>query len=219
MSATTSQQFAPRGYTIIEETPLRRRWTREQYYKAYEVGVFEANERLELIAGEVITKMPQGPKHFSTIQNIVDAFASLVDHVTHHIRAQGPITLPNDSEPEPDVAIVMGKRQDYYSQHPTPEKVLLLVEVSETTGAFDQNAKANVYAAAGISEYWVLDLKRRTLIVYRAPSEDGWGEVRRLHTTDNVTPNFAPDAVVAVSTLFPPEEIEVEEAKIETEGA
>lgn len=132
------------------------------------MGLFGHEERLELIGGEVVRKMtPQKPPHASGIVQIESALRALAIP-NAHLRVQLPMALSDDSEPEPDVAIVAGRPFDYAREHPTT--ALLVVEVADATLRFDRTVKAGLYASTGIQEYWILNLPDRVLEVLRDPA-------------------------------------------------
>jgi Uma2 family endonuclease len=186
------------------QDPRPRRWTREEYYRAAELGLFGPEERLELIRGEILQKVsPQKQSHITAVllseEGLEDAFRS----VACHVRVQGPITLPNDSEPEPDLLVVSGRVRDYETRHPGPADVLLLVEVSDSTLRYDQTVKAALYAEAGIAEYWIVNLPERRLEVHRHPQGSGYADVTPYAERESVTPLSAPGASVRVADLLP----------------
>lgn len=153
-----------------EESVQPYRWTVETFYRAIESGLFAHPERLELIRGEIIERMsPQKNPHSYSVLQVYDAldegFAP-----DCNVRAQMPLDLGQETEPEPDVVVVQGTRRDYAHRKPTAADVRLLVEVSDTTLRYDRTTKAALYAEAGIPEYWVLDLKGRKLHVFRDPT-------------------------------------------------
>ena len=126
-------------------------WTVKEFQRAYDLGVFGFNTRLELIEGEIIRKMPQNEPHSWAIRAMENAlrrvFASGYD-----VRSQLPLVFGIRNKPEPDVAVVVGSFNDYKTKHPST--AVLVVEVSDSTLAQDRTAKAGVYARAGITEYW-----------------------------------------------------------------
>lgn len=186
-----------------------RLWTRAEYYRAAEAGIFRAEERLELIAGEVIAKMsPQGTPHATAIRATTEALESAFGE-GYDVRPQLPLTIPGaeegerDSEPEPDVLVVIGSWRDYRDRHPGPADARLVVEVSDTTLWFDQNRKAALYARAGIAEYWVLNLPERFVAVYRDPTPEGFLSQTRHTEQESIAPLSAPNASIAVSDVLP----------------
>ena len=189
-----------------DETYLRpRRWTREEYYRLGEAGLFDG-ERVELLDGEIWTLPPQGTPHFSAIRrayrSIEEAFGPGFE-----IREQAPITLDDGTEPEPDVVVVPGSSRDYEDHHPGPPEVRLLIEVSDATLRKDRGEKAENYARAGIADYWILNLVHRQLEVHRDPFARPDGAFYRtsqiLLPGESVAPLAAPEHEVAVAELFP----------------
>lgn len=188
-----------------------RRWTRVEYQRAGELGLFGPQERVELIRGKVFQKVTQRPPHATSISKTVRALERLFgfDFV---VRGQSPLALADDSEPEPDAAVVRGGPDDYADEHPRAPDALLVIEVSDTTLGYDLGAKAVLYAEAGITDYWVLNLPRRQLEVRRDPlppspggrSASGYRTVTIYLETDVIAPLFAPDRPVRVADLLPP---------------
>ena len=184
-----------------------RRWTRAEYERMIEAGVFHPEERAELIGGEIVTMTPQGSAHATAVSLTQDALRAAFG-LGHNVRAQLPLALDPDSEPEPDVAVVPGSPRDYRQAHPTT--ALLVVEVSDTTLSVDRARKGSLYARSGIAEYWIVNLVDAVLEVYREPgpareTHYGWAyqAVQRLRASGSVTPLAAPAARVAVSDLLP----------------
>jgi Uma2 family endonuclease len=180
-----------------------RRWTRKEYYRAAQLGLFRADERLELLDGEIIAKLTQNPPHAVTMvlagQILSQAFGP-----AHHVRSQLPLILNNQSEPEPDFVVVRGTARDYLPEHPRAVDVVLVVEVADTTLRFDRNRKLVAYARARIAEYWILNLPQRTLEVYREPSRSRHRSALAYSEQAVVTPLAAPDASIRVTDLLPP---------------
>ena len=176
------------------------RWTRREYERLGETGVLPPDARVELIDGELIEMSPQGSRHFTAITLVEEALRRIFE-AGFLVRVQGPLDLGALNQPEPDVAVVEGGARDYAEAHPT--EAVLVVEVSDTTLAFDQTRKLAVYAGAGLPEYWIVNLIENTLEVYRDPV----GETYRTKTTytasDTVAPAAKPEATVAVADLLP----------------
>ncbi len=125
-----------------------------------------------------------------------------------HVRSQGPIALDDESEPEPDIAVVSGSRRDYAAAHPT--QPVLLVEVADSSLSFDRRRKGSLYARARVPEYWIVNLIDRVLEVHRNPQPAagavfGWryAQIRRLSPDETVTPLGAPEARILVADLLP----------------
>ena len=187
--------------------PRRRIWTCEEYERAAELGLFRPEERLELIAGDIVATVPHTPPHAAGIclsKNVLNRIFT----EGYDVRSQLPLAIGNWSEPEPDIAVVTGSIRDYETQHPTT--AVLVVEVADTTLRFDRTTKSALYAQAGIPEYWILALKNRTLIAYRNPAPMSvqplgysYQTVRTLAETETISPLAAPKAFLAVADLLP----------------
>jgi Uma2 family endonuclease len=193
----------PQGEVFTEPRP--HRWTRTEYCRMAEAGLFDGR-RVELIDGEVLDMPPQKNWHFVAVKLVEDAL-TLAFGPSYWARTQGPLTLGLASEPEPDVAVVLGSPREF-SSHPTT--ALLVVEVSDTTLAYDRGRKASLYAQAGIADYWIVNLIDRQLEVYRDPAADssqpygfGYGSKAILTTTEFVSPLAAPQARIGVADMLP----------------
>jgi Uma2 family endonuclease len=188
--------------------PRRHHWTRAQYERAIDAGLFGEDDHVELIEGEIVPKPDfLKPGHASGIialyQELVAVFAS-----GHVVRCQMPLGVGLNSEPEPDIALVKGTRRDYVKAHPTT--AVLVVEVADSSLAYDRTYKASLYAKAGIQEYWILNPADRLLEVFREPvaSPDGvfgygYQSTVRYTESERVAPLAAPDSSVAVADLLP----------------
>ncbi len=183
-----------------------RRWRRTEFDRLVDLGVFEG-EPLELIGGELVVAEPQGSYHASAIEKVDYAIRALVP-AGWYVRLQAPVSLDEDSEPEPDLAVVLGQPGDYRESHPAHP--VLVVEVAESSLAFDRTRKGSLYARAGIPEFWIVNLIDRVLEVYRGPERDtaaafGWryGAASRLTPPATVAPLAWSGRSVAVADLFP----------------
>lgn len=185
-----------------------RRWTREEYYRAADLGLFRQEERLELIGGELIEKLTQKPLHargvLKTAHTLGIAFGP-----EYTIRQQMPIVVAADGEPEPDICVVHGLPDDF-SDHPTQNDALLVVEISDTTLRFDLGRKAAYYAEAGIADYWVLDLTNRRLHAHRNPISDPqarfgfrYQAITEILAGGSITPLALPNVAVSVQDMLP----------------
>jgi Uma2 family endonuclease len=172
-----------------------------------EAGIFAPDERVELIEGEVLQMAPQGPTHSTgtctTQDTLRDAFGP-----GFYVRHQLPLSLGQASDPEPDLAVVRGSSRDYRTAHPTT--ALLVVEVADTTLAFDRQKKASLYARAGIQDYWIVNIPEQVVEVHREPRPDpdrpfqyGYTRVSRHGAGDTLMPLAAPEAAIPVADLLP----------------
>lgn len=150
---------------MLVDEPRVRRWTKDEYHQAADLGWF-AGERVELVHGEVIAMAPQKDGHAYTVRIITSILNELYGP-TFTILTQMPLNLGSNSEPEPDIAVVKGAVREL-QRHPTNAE--LVIEVSDTTLAYDRGKKARLYAEAAISEYWIVNLLDRQIEVHRRAS-------------------------------------------------
>jgi Uma2 family endonuclease len=182
------------------------KWTLEEYHRLIETGLLD-DRRVELIKGEIVEMPPEGEPHayFSTdagnylVRLLGDGNAFQGNRAT--VRPAKPITLPNQSEPEPDVAIVKPLGQEYLAHHPYPEDIFWLIEYSNASLKKDLNIKTQVYGEVGIAEYWVVDLKARSLLVFRAPQSGQYASCTP-YTEGQITPLAFPDVSISISAII-----------------
>ena len=184
-----------------------KRWTRVEYERLVDLGAFRPGERLELVGGALLVREPQGGPHFTAVGLIEDVLREVFG-ADWTIRAQGPIALDDDSEPEPDIAVVPGSRRDHRYAHPSHP--VLIVEVAESSLDFDRGEKACLYARAWIADYWILNLRERLLEVYREPTPvpqarygHRYSATITLGPNDRVSPLAVPSAAILVADLLP----------------
>jgi Uma2 family endonuclease len=184
-----------------------RRFSRAEYERLIALGVFQPGEPIELIGGELLLAEPQGARHYTAIAKTARTLEAAFG-AGWHARMQAPIGLDDDSEPEPDVAIVAGNLDDYDRAHPS--RPALTVEVADSSLAMDRQHKGSLYARAGLADYWIVNLVERVLEVYREPVADptapfGWryARVEVFDGSMQVSPLAAPGTSVPVSRLLP----------------
>ena len=184
-----------------------RRWTRVEYDRLIEKGIFLPDDRIELLAGELVVREPQGTPHAVGIRLVEEALRRAFGP-GWEVRGQLPVALDEESEPEPDVSVVPGEPRDYLVDHPS--RPVLVVEVAESSVALDRAHKGSLYARAGLADYWILNLVDRVLEVYREPAQSlaarfGWAysSVQSFRSADLVSPLAAPAARIPVAALLP----------------
>ena len=192
---------------IVDYETRTRRFTRAEYERLIDLGVFQPGEPIELIGGELMVAEPQGAPHYTAIRKTAKALEAAFGP-GWDVRTEGPIGLDDESEPEPDIAVVPGSPDDYARAHPS--RPVLTVEVAESSLALDRQHKGSLYARAGLADYWILNLVDRVLEVYRGPIADssapfGWRYDQRevLGGSARVTPLAAPRSSIAVAQLLP----------------
>jgi Uma2 family endonuclease len=192
----------------MDWSPTRpRTWTRAEYDRLIDLGVFQPGEPVELIAGHLLVREPQGSAHYTAVGLVEDALRMALGS-GWLVRSQGPIALADDSEPEPDIAVIRGTRRQYSREHPA--RPALVVEVADSSLALDRGQKASLYARGGIVDYWIVNLVDRVLEVYRQPGPDaastfGWRymSMEILRPGSSVALLEAPAARVAVADVMP----------------
>ncbi|HZP39321.1 MAG TPA: Uma2 family endonuclease [Methylomirabilota bacterium] len=153
-----------------------RRFSRLEYDRLIEAGFFRPDDRVELLGGQLVVAEPQGSHHYAALRAAHEALRALFGP-GWEIRGQGPLALDDESEPEPDVAVVPGSFRDYREAHPS--RPVLVIEIAESSLALDRHHKGSLYARAGLADYWIANPAERTLEVYRDPGPDpatrfGW---------------------------------------------
>lgn len=176
-------------------------WTVEDYHRMIDAAILTTEDKVELLEGEIIEMSPQNSPHSATTQRASDYLRSLlVGQAT--IRVQLPITLPPNSEPEPDIAVIRVDSRDYFERHPTTGDIFLLVEVADTTLRHDRR-KALTYAKANIPEYWILDINKQQVYRFCQPEENKYQQETILSGEIFVALVAFPEIEVQISRLFP----------------
>ena len=186
-SATLTPPIRP-APPAVPDVPVRR-LTVEQYHDLLRLTPFSDREPVELLEGWLVEKMGEDAIHAV----VVDVTARMLLRVVPpgwDVRGPHPVTTP-DSEPEPDVAVVRGRLQDYYGRHPTPADSAMIVEVANSSLSYDRGIKQRIYARAGVPVYWIVVLRDRSVEVYADPSGP---------TAD---PGYAPPRVYRVGDRVP----------------
>lgn len=147
--------------------------TVDEYHQMANVGIFDPDERVELLEGKIWQMAAKGAGHSAAVTRCDRILRRVLGNIAL-VRLQDPIQLDDYSEPEPDIAVVVPDIHDYEACHPKPEAVYLLVEVADTTLKRDLDFKMHLYAKSGIVEYWVLDVINRQIYIFRNPSPEGY---------------------------------------------
>lgn len=176
------------------------KWSLDEYHQMIAASIL-AKRRVELLNGEIVEMAPEGPEHAQISTDAADYLRGLLG-ARVLIREAKPITLPNsDSEPEPDIAVVHPRRALYRTRHPYPEDIFWLIEYANTSWVKDSEVKRPTYAQAGILEYWIVNLKRRTMTVLWLPEQGDYQQAITL-TQGTLTPQAFPEVVVSVQQLI-----------------
>ena len=146
-----------------------------------QAGVLTENDPVELLEGWIVTKMPHRPSHDATIDQTDEVLRGQLP-TGWRMRIQSAITT-DDSEPEPDLAVVLGPASRYAAHHPGPQDIALLIEVADSSLAHDRDVKGRLYARAGIAAYWIINLVDTQVEVYSEPSGPTADPCYRQHHT------------------------------------
>ncbi len=177
-----------------------KQWTREEYERLVAAGAFAPDARLQLVRGEIVEMTPQSAAHAAAVELVHSALQAVAGD-RYFIRVRMPLALGADSEPEPDLAVVAGPPRARADRHPTTAPPV--VEVADTTVDFDRSRKRDVYAAARIPEYWIVNLPDRVLEVYRDPVDAAYRTVLAVRPGESVAPLLAPTRPIPVPDLLP----------------
>lgn len=175
------------------------KWSLDDYHKMIEAGILEGRPA-ELINGEIVEMSPEKPIYSNSRVKAARYLDRLLENIAH-VREAHPVTLTN-SEPEPDIAIVQGSIDDYWSSHPTAEDIYWVIEVAGSSLNYDKVVKAKLYAAENIPEYWLIDLNQQQVIVHTMPQNDKYKFVN-CFTEGIITPINFPQIAVEVEKLLP----------------
>jgi Uma2 family endonuclease len=178
------------------------RWNRRDYERLAAKGFFRPDQRVELIEGIIYDMAPQNSHHATALRLTQEALRlTFPPSAGYEIRGQLPLALSEDSEPEPDLAVVTGTIRDYSDDHPTT--AVLVVEVADSSLLHDRKRKLPLYARFGVGETWLLNLVRRTLEVYRDPVDGIYQTRLSLRAGGAVSPLARPDVSLQVADLLP----------------
>jgi Uma2 family endonuclease len=182
-------------------TLVHHRFSVDDYEQMIEFGILTENDRVELIRGEILKKMPIGDPHIASVNRLNYLFNRQVGNAAI-VSVQNPIRLA-DSEPEPDLALLQPRADFYASGKPQPGDILLLIEVADTTLDYDRDTKRSLYAQAGIQEYWIVNLTEGCVEVYRQPQPDGtYRDVQTRRPGEQVEVVALPGVSLAVGDIL-----------------
>lgn len=178
--------------------PIDHLWSIADYHRMVEAGIF-GDCHVELLQGKIVDMTPEGPLHTHNGKGTAQFLRQYLQRQTW-IQESRPITL-STSEPEPDLAIVRLPWSQYRQRHPDPSEVYWLIEISDSSMAIDSGYKLKIYASAGIPEYWIANLRKQQVRVYRHPESDHYRSVETYHDGE-LTPLAFPTLRVSVSLLL-----------------
>jgi len=175
------------------------KWTLDEYHQMIEAGILN-DRRVELLRGEIVEMPPEGESHaYGTTETRDYLIVTL--GAKAKVREAKPITLPNHSEPEPDIAIVQPLGREYLNHHPYPENIFWVIEYSNSSLSKDLEIKRKIYAEVGIREYWIVNLKKLELIVFREPHNGDYISEVTL-TAGTIAPLAFPEIEISVDRIL-----------------
>jgi Uma2 family endonuclease len=183
----------------VEVAATRRRFTRAEYQRMGEVGILGEDDRVELIRGEIVEMSPPGRRHKAFVGNLSQLLTvRLLGRAVVWI--QNPIVLTDVSEPQPDLAVL--RPRSYKDSEADAEDVYALIEVADTSLAYDRTTKMRLYAESGIPEYWVVDCTAESIEIHRTPGPEGYRDVRVVGGSARVTLQAFPDVELTTAEIF-----------------
>ena len=188
--------------SAVLEYPQRHPITAEEYLRMGETGVFAPDARLELIDGEIIEMAPIESPHAGMVNTLTRFFSRHAGDLVL-VAVQNPLVVGERSAPQPDLALLKPRADNYSGSHPTVSDVLLVVEVADTTLRYDLGTKIPLYARSGIPEAWVVDLQERAVRVFRDPGASGYRTSFAVSGDERVGSLALPAVVIPVAALFP----------------
>lgn len=180
----------------------RRLFTVAEYAAMAEAGILQEDERIELLEGEIVRMAPIGDPHLFCTDSLTTLLVPALAGQAI-IRVQGSIRLDDHTAPQPDVALLR-VRDNYHTESATPADVLLVIEVADSSLDFDLGTKAALYAAAGIPELWVANLRTGGVVVHTDPAGESYATVRTIPAGGTVNPLAFPDLTLQLSEFMPP---------------
>ena len=187
-----------------------RSLTSADYYQMMESGIIREGEKVELILGQIFTMAVKGTRHTLSTRKLFKQLLALIGDQAD-VQSQDPISLPNHSEPEPDIVIARLRSDDYVNSHPAPADIILVIEVADSSIKFvgeaslkeNRETRAPLYAAAGISEYWIVNLIDNRLEIYRQPEGSIYAKIEIITPPRSINLPQFPEIVVHISDFFP----------------
>jgi Uma2 family endonuclease len=182
---------------VVEKRPF----TVDEYHLMAEAGIFSEDERIELLEGDIAAMPPIGSYHASRVAKLGRLFETILGNSVI-VWIQNPVHIDAYSEPEPDVALLKPQPDFYAKAHPTPEDVLLVVEVADTSLDKDYDIKLPLYARAGIREVWIINLRTRCVEIYTEPGYDNYETIRRFHKEKMLVSEVFPEFKITTEEIL-----------------
>jgi Uma2 family endonuclease len=183
----------------VAQEVVRRRFTVHDYHRMGEAGILHEDDRVELIEGEIVEMAAIGTRHFTCVNGLTRLLVREAGDAAI-VSVQNPVRLDEYTEPQPDLTVL--RVRDYRESLPTPEDVLLLIEVSDTTLAYDRGVKLPLYARAGIREVWIVDLPGEVIERHTDPSVDGYRSSERARRREEIKSAALPELAFRVEAVL-----------------
>jgi Uma2 family endonuclease len=184
-----------------------KKFTISEYHHLTKIGFFKEDDRIELIRGEIVKMAAKGIAHRVCCTKLLRELSKLL-LTQATIQCQDPLLLPNGSEPEPDFVILENREDDYLSGHPTPNDIIFLIEIADSSLSYDREVKLPLYAEAKISNYWIINLPEQQLEAYTHPYQKingnwGYSQQQVFLPHQSITIRQFPDLCLDLSLVFP----------------
>jgi Uma2 family endonuclease len=187
---------------ILSRYPVpRHRLTVADYHRLGEAGVLGEDDRVELLEGQLVDMSPIGPRHALAVDALTELLV-LAASGRAVVRVQNPVVLDDTSEPQPDFALLRKPWQGYPTAHPRPADVYLLIEVADSSLDFDLGAKLELYARAGIREFWVVDLTTNRVLVHRNPGDGKYRSIIAVEAPSILQVEALPEVTIPDAAIF-----------------
>lgn len=186
---------------VAQSSPKKYPLTITQFQKMIETKILAEEEHVELIEGELIIMAPIGPVHSGKTNRINRLFSQSVGD-SAIVEVQGPLVLNDNSELEPDIALLRPRDDFYETANPTPDDVLLLLEVADSSLSYDKNIKIPLYARHGIPEVWLINIPNRQVEIYLKPSPEGYRQILLPEKHETISPTLLLEVSIKVSDIF-----------------
>jgi Uma2 family endonuclease len=187
--------------SVAQSFPQKYPFTITQFQQMIELDIFAKEERVELIAGELITMAPIGPAHSGKTNRLNRLFSQAAGDLAI-VEVQGPLVLDDHSELEPDIVLLRPRDDFYETANPTPASVLLLIEIADSSLNYDKNNKIPLYARHGIPEVWLINIPNQQVEIYLKPSSEGYRQILLPEKSESISPTLLPNVSVKVSDIF-----------------
>ncbi len=179
-----------------------RKFTVDEYHAMIQSGILQEDDRVELLAGEIIEMSPISSKHAGCLNRLVELFSVLLIRKDAHLGVQNPVFISKTSEPQPDLSLLKYRKIAYSDRHPKPDEVYLLIEISETSRTTDRDIKLPLYAQANIREVWLVDLVNEVVERYLEPKGNAYQSIEKYIAGQEISPQAFPDFRLAVKDIL-----------------